>query len=463
LIEKMLASAESSVAGLPPIQRERIMAAGGPPKAFAEYEHLRVGLSILRTAHDMLSDSEEEEEDPVEPLSEEEEIIRLGRKALEAKRRAKERQEREREIEATERDLKRLHEALTPLGLVAPLQAADTTAPVAVLDGITLSEAFEKWLKHKKQRPDTERKWRVYVRRFREVHGDLSVDQITKAHVRDYVDAIAALPDSRGLKPELRRGTVQGLMAWLDDEPDAEVVSAATVTKHLDCIKALLRWCARQGYVDSNVAQDLEPPRDARLFTKRVRPFTKEELRQIVAAAREAWRENDDRFMLLLAAIYTGARLEELAQLGKTNLKQEGDIWFLDIDDLDGRQIKNESSLRCVPLHPDLIAAGFVDHARKSKGPLLFQSFTKTAGRYGHNVSNAFHRLLRDRIGITDRTVRWHAIRHAFADACREAGVPEDVRHRLMGHVGANRVAERYGSGHKVKTLAEWMQKIEPL
>src|SRR3546814_4178734 len=55
---------------------------------------------------------------------------------------------------------------------------------------------FTKWLKERQPPPKTASEWETYIRRFTEISGDLPVTAITKAHVRDFKDALLLLPRS---------------------------------------------------------------------------------------------------------------------------------------------------------------------------------------------------------------------------------------------------------------------------
>lgn len=51
-------------------------------------------------------------------------------------------------------------------------------------------------------------------------------------------------------------------------------------------------------------------------------------------------------------SLYTGARLNELCQLRVSDVNKVGEIWCLDINEKDGKQLKNVSSTRQIPIHP---------------------------------------------------------------------------------------------------------------
>src|SRR5437763_1611352 len=53
-----------------------------------------------------------------------------------------------------------------------------------------------------------------------------------------------------------------------------------------------------------------------------------------------------------------------------------------------------------------------------------------------------------------------HSWRHRFADQCRRAGVPRDVRFALEGHASSD-VGDTYGSdGYPLRILADAVSKL---
>jgi integrase len=82
--------------------------------------------------------------------------------------------------------------------------------------------------------------------------------------------------------------------------------------------------------------------------------------------------------------------------------------------------------------------------------PAFLPLFPAKANKYGI-ISDAFSkrygRFLRETVRISDKLITFHSWRHTFADSCRDAGVPPDVRMALMGHTEGG-AAGAYGSGN---------------
>jgi integrase len=132
---------------------------------------------------------------------------------------------------------------------------------------------------------------------------------------------------------------------------------------------------------------------------------------------------------------------------------QEGERWHFRITDdpETGRRIKTESSRRSVPIHEDLISAGFIDFVRSRNGPL----FDVTGAAF----SKRWMRWLRVTVGINDGRWTFHSLRHSFKRLCRDSGIPEEIHDQLTGHSSGS-VGRSYGRGVSLGRLSTAMNQI---
>src|SRR5690606_3461341 len=113
-----------------------------------------------------------------------------------------------------------------------------------------------------------------------------------------------------------------------------------------------------------------------------------------------------------------------LARVG--DIRKEDGVTYLRVTDAgEGRRVKTTSSRRSVPLHPAIIDAGFMQYVAKRKATdTLFADADAAA------YSKRFARLL-DKLGLSDPALGYHCLRHTFKDACRAAGIHEEVHDAL--------------------------------
>lgn len=360
--------------------------------------------------------------------------------------------------------------ALSPLALRSPRSRVADAGP-------TLNEVFDKWAAERKPDPKTLHEWRRAIRRFGEVAGeDLPVRAITKAHVRDYKDALLQLP--RVLTREQQRTPIPKLLASLGDTASTQRVSVTTVKKTIGALASVLEWAEGNDYCDANPARGMKiADPDANREKRKRLPYSPEDLKTIfersplyTGCASPAHRSKpgnniirDVSYWLPLLGLFTGCRLEELGQLLLTDVREEDGIPFLDINTLDeGKRTKNKGSRRKVPLHPELVRCGFLDYVaglRKAGERQLFPELKRDSrGKMTHRWSKWWGRYT-DTLGLDDDRKVFHSFRHGFIDMGRKARVPEEVRDRLTGHSNGS-IGRTYGEGTPLDVLADAIRSL---
>lgn len=168
-----------------------------------------------------------------------------------------------------------------------------------------------------------------------------------------------------------------------------------------------------------------------------------------------------------ILAYATGAREDEICQLRVANLKIESGIYYLEIteEDEEGKDVsklKTVNAVRKVPLHKDVINAGFIEFVRTQKQTYIFNDLSLRDGSIKRNINwgKWFMRYLRNTVQITNRKKVFHSFRHTFVDLCRNHGVTEEKRRALVGHAQEG-VDGDYGNGFDVITLNDEIQKIK--
>lgn len=293
----------------------------------------------------------------------------------------------------------------------------ETTAP--------LSEVIEAYFKEHKREPRTDSQIRRGYERFIEaIGGDRPIADITKAQCRTYKERMAA----EGLSP-------------------------ASMNKYLHGLSHLLAWAKGQGYVPDAWANPVEGLRiKKQRGDKRQKRsvFTDDELALIFNSPYflKERATNPARFWLPLCLLWSGARREEIAQLYLDDVRKQDGVWVFDIkaDEARGQGVKNEASVRLVPVHSRLVELGFLDYvneqgrtigkssSRQSKAVgRLFPTLEHGGNGYGDSVGKFFGRHLR-KIGIIDPTKVMHSLRHTTITRLHSRGVPENIAEALAGH-----------------------------
>lgn len=164
-----------------------------------------------------------------------------------------------------------------------------------------------------------------------------------------------------------------------------------------------------------------------------------------------------------LLALYTGARVGELAQLATADVITRSSVEVIEIRAGHETRVKTQNAERTIPVHSELVRMGFLDFVSEARDAGRVRLFPREVrdglGHYGRGVSDWFARLL-DRRGITDKKLTFHSFRHNFEDGLREAdlhGTPKAAY--LAGRTGGG-VAASYGSGYSASKLRDAIELV---
>lgn len=308
----------------------------------------------------------------------------------------------------------------------------------------------------------TARRFGVLFRLVEEEWGtDLLVPDVTRQRCVDLVNLIQRLP-ANGTKKFPRMTLAQSLAAA--DAGEHKRLAPNTVGTYVNNLCALLRWGKNHGYGVTVNTDGLKPTGGAEVER---RGMTPSELNVIFPALASYRYSEPHKFWVPALAAFTGARAEELCQLRTEDVIEVDSIACLNLTRFDptGRAVadkrfKNKGSERFVPLHDEVIAAGFLAFVETCApdGRLFPALKPSTKGNYSHNFSKWFGRFM-DRMGYSDPSLVFHSFRHGFRDACRDADIPEETAHALGGWAAVNQ-GQRYGNRGAVPRLHKALKKV---
>jgi hypothetical protein len=173
----------------------------------------------------------------------------------------------------------------------------------------------------------------------------------------------------------------------------------------------------------------------------------------------------DDKYWLPLLGLYHGNRLEEFAQLHRSDVRCEDGIWYMDINDDDQKQLKNDQSKRRVPVHPFVLELGFLEYvkntAREPKARIFPQ--LRPGGpdkKLGFFFTKWWTQYRKD-IGVYQKKLDYHSFRGGVTTKLSAAKIPLDVRNELLGHEGQSIDQQNYLKGLPLRILADAIACIE--
>lgn len=183
-------------------------------------------------------------------------------------------------------------------------------------------------------------------------------------------------------------------------------------------------------------------------------------------------------FWLPVMAIFTGGRLNELAQLHLKDVTRTArGTWFLDFNLVGGgkidepdKRLKTVNSIRQVPMHPELVRLGLPEYARAlaSAGydrlfPELRFDRVKSFGKAGGSWFN--ERFLGTQLKISRNGKQtFHSFRHNFISALYrlDPAPGEFTINELSGHErGETMSAVRYAKGQGTDALRVHVDRLQ--
>ncbi|MGO4526804.1 hypothetical protein AB4097_18320 [Microvirga sp. 2MCAF35] len=276
----------------------------------------------------------------------------------------------------------------------------------------TLTDLFDRWMKETRPAGSTITTWR-------------SVMKDLKAHLGHENAALI---------------TEQDAIAWKDAAIAKGLTPKTVNDSYLAAARRLFTFGMSNRLVSSNPFAKVKVSSKRQAGQKKL-PYSNEEVVRLLTLAR-AETNSARRWLPWLAAL-TGARIGELAQAWGSQVREVEGFHVLDIKPApDGGSLKNEGSERTVPLHPALIAEGFLDFAKaKGNGPLFYagQARKREGDSNRHaskGVTNRLSTWIREQ-GFNDpRKAPAHALRHWWKSAAARARVQESEADAIQGHAG---------------------------
>lgn len=264
-----------------------------------------------------------------------------------------------------------------------------------------------------------------------------NVQASTMRDVRSTCEGIGAILGELDLKAHTREDMKILRAKLLEDR------KPSTVRKILTRLSTVMDWGVNNDYLTKALTDGLKPTKGADSARE---ALSQEQVKALMAHAKtlpvDAWQ----RWALSLGVI-TGARIEELRQLTKADVKQVAGVWVIDINRNDGKTAKTKNALRVIPLTDgaygfDLQA--FLEFVDKSASRL----FTLGAGQF----SVVLNGVLRDVLSLNaDRKQTFHSLRHSLAGALKAAEIPVGTAESILGHASGSISYDLYGAGSAVE------------
>jgi integrase len=200
-------------------------------------------------------------------------------------------------------------------------------------------------------------------------------------------------------------------------------------------------------------------------------PFEVEQLQRIFDPINLARTKMEHVRWGAVIALYTGARVGEIAQIFLRDFVTHGDTPCLKIcADSDGQGIKTgEGGERLIPLHPDLIRLGLMERVealRAAGAERLFPDMRidSAAGR-GNSITKGFGYYLKG-LGITPRRAHGilgiHSLRKTVIQTLQGSSLSAERRRALVGHEAGDPAPDTHATAYMRPWTAKELAAYHP-
>lgn len=190
-------------------------------------------------------------------------------------------------------------------------------------------------------------------------------------------------------------------------------------------------------------------------------PYSNDDAARILKAARK--ESGPSRRWAHWVMAFSGMRVAEVLQMTRYDVRQDAGIWFMSVNEAGAGKSVKTGMVRHVPMHPALIAEGFLAHVKtiSDDGPIFADKGLDRHGSRGGRGWNLVGKWVRDTVGITDPLkAPNHSWRHRMEDELRAVGVPEPLRDSILGHARAT-TGRSYGArGESLRHLHEQLSLV---
>jgi integrase len=283
---------------------------------------------------------------------------------------------------------------------------------------------------------NTEQQKKATFHLFTGYWQDRPIRHISKPDAARFMDAL------RHLDPAWARSRAGRKLSWADlqrvygDRPKG--LSDATRNRHAATLGALWEWASERGYAEGrNPFSGHRARLRNGVNVKGYRPWEPEELVRLFHPG----PKRADLREVMLVALFSGMRLDEIAGLTWQRLRKvEG------IDVFDIRDAKTPAGNRLVPVHPQL--NWLLKRGRGDPEARIWPTFNPEGPgkKAGADAGREFTRF-KQALGFMDRASAFHSFRKNAVAQWEAASIPETEVAQIVGHEKKGITFGVYGGG----------------
>ncbi|MFN4153759.1 MAG: integrase [Paracoccaceae bacterium] len=366
------------------------------------------------------------------------------------------------------------HQPVTPSAEVGP--ALDE-------DFVKIPAIIERMIGHKRAAKIDEKTLKQY-RSFGQLFVTMiEIDDIRKlnqSHARAFRAYLHEISKFHGKSPKDKTMSRDELLAKAKTMPAEDVgLSVGTINRHLEHFSEVVTFAADEEiHVSPKLAPNKLRLKDVVRDQDKCATFSEDLLRKLfegpvwTGSQSEYYQTSPGNivvknglFWAPIVCAYTGARREEIAGLATEDIGEEAGIPFLNLHFSELRRLKNNVSIRKVPIHGRLIELGFLDYVEKMRAQGskdLFPCLREGAnGKHGKKLGRKMRDVIDVALGDEGAEYTFQGIRHYVQHHLDlDSNNPPKIVRDIVGHEGKDEHEKVYGRTSPLSLKLEVLHRL---
>lgn len=239
-------------------------------------------------------------------------------------------------------------------------------------------------------------------------------------------------------------------------------LSESTVSDHLQKTSSIIKHAIKHKYLNYNAFEGVSVNKKNKKVNEQRNSYSRKDINLLLSTEihTKSKFKKPSHYWLPLLGCYTGARLNELCQLYKSDIVKINEIWCIKFtDERADQNLKTPSSKRIIPVHSKLIELGFIDYVQSFEERIFPELNYDEKHNYGGATSKWFGRL-KTKLGFK-RGHDFHSFRHTVVDFYKqETEVEQRFVMGIVGHENGSITFDRYGKDFKPENLVNYIELL---
>ncbi len=227
--------------------------------------------------------------------------------------------------------------------------------------------------------------------------------------------------------------------------------SQSYIRKLIHLINSAFEDAQKKNIIYTNPVQAVIIPKSTK-ETKVVRALTLEEQKKLTEYLINTSVYDEPYRLVFLIQVYMGLRIGETLALTNTDFDLDNDYVYVRrtlTEDKDGNIVMKDKTKTFsgkrdikIPIFLKSFILEQIEISKHNRNGLLF-TYRNQYVRW-HSINSVLKRIFRTNLGLSDKGISSHVLRHTFATRLREAGIDIKVAQNLMGHADISETLNTY-------------------